>query len=78
MKRLLLFHGTFWLGAVGFVCTGIGFLEGSRSLLVPMLVFGSVALAGYLLFAGTVVSQMRRGNSRPPRGRGPSRRFPPK
>ena len=78
MKRLFVFHGMFWLGAVGFACTGIGLLEGSRSLLVPMLVFGSVALAGFLLFAGTVVSLMRRGTSRPPRGRGPSRRFSPK
>ena len=65
----------FWLAAVGFACTGIGLLDGSRALLAPMLIFGSVALIAFLLFGGTVVSQMLHTTSRPRRTRGPIRRF---
>lgn len=55
-RRILLAYVTFWTSVVGLGGSLIGFLTGARFLLIPMIVFGVLAAAAFLVFMGTVAS----------------------
>jgi len=55
-RRIFLSYITFWISAVGLGGSLIGFLTGTRFLLIPMVVFGVLAAAAFLVFTGTVAS----------------------
>jgi hypothetical protein len=71
MRRIYVSHAVFWISVLGLAGSLIGFLTGTRVLMVPLIVFGVVGFGAFAVFTGTVASLalgLRVARPRPERG----------
>ena len=54
IRRIYASHAVFWVSVVGLVGSLIGYLTGTRFLIVPILIFGVVGVAAFVTFLATL------------------------